>query len=282
MRIAVLVTCYNRADTSVANLRTLRDAVANAPDVTPEFFVVDDGSSDATGKRVAELGREFTVVKGSGDLYWNGGTRRAYWEALKRGGLHDAYLLFNDDVRVSPEGVASAFSEFKQHNVGAPTAIVGFTVDSDGEISYGGMRIRRLALGGLPYERVLADGVGRLCDTCNGNFVLVPGPQMRAVGGLEPGFSHSYGDMDLGLRLRDHDVRLVMTTRTVGACERGVSLRWRRVNGGIHDRIRSAVAEPDGMQSYTLFVRRHRPAAFTWLYRTQRRARIVIAAFRRA
>ena len=62
MKIAVLMTCYNRVETTLACLRALHVAAGHVPGLDLRVFLVDDGSPDATGVRVMEAFPDVTVV----------------------------------------------------------------------------------------------------------------------------------------------------------------------------------------------------------------------------
>ena len=60
---------------TLACLRSL--GAQQVPGVALDVFVLDDASSDGTSEAVAEQFPEVTVLHGDGELYWNGGMRRA-------------------------------------------------------------------------------------------------------------------------------------------------------------------------------------------------------------
>ena len=70
-----------------------------------------------------------------------------------------------------------------------------------GGFTYGGWRCAR-GRGPLHMESVAPASEPTPCDTFNGNCVLVPAAAMRALDNLDPAFTHSMGDLDLGLRAR--------------------------------------------------------------------------------
>ena len=83
-RVAAVMAAYNRRELTLACLRSL--GAQQVPGVALDVFVLDDASSDGTSE-VAEQFPEVTVLHGDGELYWNGGMRRAI------AGDYDYYLI---------------------------------------------------------------------------------------------------------------------------------------------------------------------------------------------
>src|SRR5687767_12507951 len=93
--IAVLMTCFNRRETTLRCLRSL--AEQELPEgCNLRVYLTDDGSSDGTGDAVRSEFPEATVLNGDGNQYWVGGTLMA-WDAARPA---DFYLWLNDDVRL--------------------------------------------------------------------------------------------------------------------------------------------------------------------------------------
>lgn len=84
-RVAAVMAAYNRTELTLACLRSL--GAQQVPGVALDVFVLDDASSDGTSEAVAEQFPEVTVLHGDGELYWNGGMRRAFAAAIAMGDL---------------------------------------------------------------------------------------------------------------------------------------------------------------------------------------------------
>ena len=76
--IAVLLTCFNRRAKTLAALEALFKQDGAGTTFALNVFLVDDGSSDGTGDAVRGAFPQVHVIDGTGDLYWNGGMRRAF------------------------------------------------------------------------------------------------------------------------------------------------------------------------------------------------------------
>ena len=174
--IAVLMTCFNRRETTLGCLHALADQ-AIPVGYSLRVLLTDDGSSDGTGEAVRREFPGVTVLQGDGDLYWVGGTLAA-WEAARPA---DFYLWLNDDVRLRPGALRTLIEVHVQS--GHPAAIaVGATCDPErGKTCTGGMR--RMSWFNV---RVMdpTDAV-QMCDSINGNIVLVPraAEERRALSG---------------------------------------------------------------------------------------------------
>jgi GT2 family glycosyltransferase len=217
VRVAVLITCHNRKHITVASLQILFSALAGVEHVAPEFYLVDDGSTDGTGQEVEKRFPSVSVAYGDGTLYWNGGMCRAFEEARHKG-TFEAYLLFNDDVMVDPVAIVKFFEEYIALNASIQSILVGATIGKGNLITYSGLkRISRWRP--LSVARISPIGCPQRCDTFNGNFVLVPGQFFEKIGGLDAHFRHAYGDIDLGYRATKYGVAAWLASDPIGYCE---------------------------------------------------------------
>jgi GT2 family glycosyltransferase len=195
-RLSILITCFNRKETTLACLVSLKAACTDALDY--KVFVVDDGSSDGTFESITKLYPDVRIVRGSGNLYWNRGMRRAWVEAQPT--PTDYYLWLNDDLAPLP-GTLWALVQYSTENAGrfhGKLIVVGRTVSPDtGQTTYGGYK-RRNGISRLRFRHLRDDEV--LCDTMNGNCVLIPAAATTDVGINDERFSHAFGDVDYGLR----------------------------------------------------------------------------------
>src|SRR6266480_1904244 len=100
--VAVLMTCFNRREKTIAALTALREATTKA--IEYRVFLVDDGSTDGTSKIVLDEFPEAKVIEGTGELYWNRGMRLAWCHALEANPAF--YLWLNDDMILREGSVA--------------------------------------------------------------------------------------------------------------------------------------------------------------------------------
>lgn len=184
IRIAVLMTCHNRVETTRRALRSLM-AHAVMSDLTMKVFLVDDGSTDGTGEMAREMGCE--VISADGSLFWCKGMRKA-WETAGGGWSH--YLWLNDDVTLSPGAVAGLLALSRPDTV-VSGKVGDYALKCDGR--------------GIPVYMP-------------GNFVLVPRAVYAKVGMISGAYSHGYGDWDYAVRCAKAGVKVVGTKGSLGDC----------------------------------------------------------------
>jgi len=239
--IAVIMTCFNRREKSLACLRAL--FAQELPDgISVSVFLVDDGSTDGTGDAVRQAFPSVNVLQGDGTLYWNQGMRFAFGEAIKLG--FDYYLWLNDDTYIYPDTIKKLLATNVAIGPGQTdrAIIAGSMADpKTGAVTYGGLDKstfwHRTAL-----RRVPPQDKPQRCLTIHGNCVLVPAAVVAVVGNLSDEFPHSFGDNDYGLRAGKLGINCWIAPGFIGTCTndhpplsryRKLSLRerWRRMTG---------------------------------------------------
>lgn len=218
--IAVAISCFNRKDKTLASLAALfnQEPVGS---VSLMVYLVDDGSTDGTGDAVSQAYPQVKIIPGDGNLFWNGGMRLAFAEALKSD--YDYYLWLNDDTILYPDALKTLLAT-REHLAaqGQVKAIVaGSTQDPEtGELTYGGY----VQFGGLypPFKcRPVPPGeTAKLCDTMCGNVVLIPREVVQIIGNLDPALTHYAGDWDYGLRAKQQGGTVWVAPGYQGTCAR--------------------------------------------------------------
>lgn len=215
MKIAVLITCHNRRETT---LRCLRALFASRLPIDTSFhvFLVDDGSSDRTGDAVREEFPLVEILDGNGNLYWNGGMRKAFALAMER--KFDFYLWLNDDTFLYPGALTTLLSVAGDARTrGNRSAVVVGSTHSmgGGPVNHGGIKNWR----GLKSQLIEPQDVAIPCETMYGNCVLVPHDIASYVGNLDINFVHSIADVDYGLRVRKAGFSIEVMPGYAGTCE---------------------------------------------------------------
>lgn len=235
-RVAVAITCHNRAKETLACLRALMSADFGG---LLEVFLTDDGSTDGTGDLVARQFPEVRILAGSGDLFWAGGTALALRAAASGTEKPDYYLWLNDDVILEPSALLVMLRTASAREDRA--VVVGAVKEPElGTVSYGAfvsvsrwnpLRLRLLEPSDSP----------RLADTMNGNVVLVPRIVAESLGNLDLRFPHNGADMDYAYRARRAGYAVVLAPGILGTCaanrgkhdwldaDLGLADRWRKV-----------------------------------------------------
>ena len=217
-RIAVLMTCYNRRETTLKCLDAIKDQEELDDGIYLQIYLVDDGCTDGTNDAVQNKFPEIIVIKGNGNLYWNGGMRVAWKEAMKLN--YDYYLWLNDDSSLKKNALSILLStaDLLLQETSNPCIVAGSMRDTYGSFSYGGRKQRCCwhPLGKL--DIVIPSDIPQPCDVINGNCVLVPDEIVRVVGILSTDFTHGMGDYDYSLRAKRLGFSSWIAPGYVGIC----------------------------------------------------------------
>lgn len=197
MKIAILITCYNRKEKTLRCLSSIRDTLTAG--IEPSLFLTDDGCSDGTADAVkgGDWGFPVTVLQGTGSLFWNGGMILAWKAAMAAGGF-DGYLWINDDIVVLPEfwddllaADAHCLEEYGKRGI-----YVGSTRDmATGEFTYGGFIYTSKFI--LKDKFIEPDGEHFLeCEAAHGNITYVAAEVVRKMGTFCEKYIHGGSDHD--------------------------------------------------------------------------------------
>jgi len=207
--------------------------------------LVDAGSTDGTLHAVSELFPDVLVISESSFIYWSAGMRIA-WEAGQRFD-HDLVLWLNDDLALLPNAIESLLLEERfMSATGQKCIMVGKVLSpSTGEVTYGGFRRRPGSISKLSWQHLEVDHSG--CDTMNGNCVLLPRECFTVIGNFSRKFSHSFGDIDYGLRACKAGYTILQSVATVGYQERSSQIySGQRLKVSFHN-MRKIMNDPKGI-----------------------------------
>lgn len=223
-RIVVLMTCHNRASTTIACLVRLMPQLGEEDRV----FLVDDGSSDETGAEVRRAFPAIHVIDGDGSLYWAKGMALAWRTAIETGIAWTAYLWLNDDAMLS----ANALNRLLAVNDGN-SLVVGNLADASGKVVYG------------------LEVNGRM----NGNCVLVPKSVYEKIGMICGEYAHAWADSDYAIQVQRAGIPFV-SAGTLGSTE-WHPLRPDLREMSLRERWRS-LSDPKGWNIHDLWLYRRR------------------------
>lgn len=216
-QIAILLTCFNRKEKTLACLQNLYQALL--PDgYVFEVFLVDDGCTDGTSDAVKKDFPLVHIIKGNGELFWNRGMYTA-WDVAAKKNDYDFYLWLNDDVKLFENSIdlmlkAAEETSFKSLICGATCS------ELDSTITYGGSKIDEDGL-------TVPNGSIQECKIIHGNFVLVPRFVYNQLGNLNWAFKHAIGDFDYGLRAIEKGFKNYTAAEYIGTCESNPTLpKW--------------------------------------------------------
>ena len=263
MRIAVLLTTYNRKKKTLTCLRSLsRQELRD--DVKLDVWITDDNSSDGTAEAVKFYFPDVTVLPGTGSLFWAGGMRNSWSNAIKED--YDYYLLLNDDTVLAENAIETLL--LSQSGDGEAICI-GSTCNEEGKITYGGKKLYSRRSLKSSFVHSMTDYLP--CDLGNANIMLVPRSVTQKIGILSDAFTHGIADYDYTLKAKKLGIPVVVAPGFLGTCIHDNSKNWKSSNVNLKDRI-SFLKSPKGLayKEYLLFISAHfplyYPAAFAKLW----------------
>lgn len=253
-QIAVIMTCFNRRDTTLACLRAIHQQTRNF-----DVYLTDDGSSDGTAEAIKAEFPQVKILQGNGNLFWVGGMRLAFAEAIKNS--YNYYLWLNDDTFLETDTLDKLLkiqlylSEQNCEN----SIVVGTTQDPiTGKPTYGGA-IKSKKWYSNKFEFLQPTQFIQQCDAMFGNCVLIPHNVVAKVGNIDPAFIHSLGDLDYALRARKLGCSIWIAPGMVGTCSKN-SIRnsWADTNLPLQQRLQK-VLQIKGfpLKPWTTFCSRH-------------------------
>lgn len=209
--IAVLITCHNRKEKTLACLTALYNCII--PDnYIFEVYLVDDGSTDGTSQAVKDNFPQVNIILGNGNLYWNQGMRLALETAAKTK-EYDFYLWLNDDTILENDAIIELLNcsneALQKNNMSAIITGACKNTTNKKEFSYGG-RTEKGA--------VVPNGLLQNCKYINGNAVLVPNVIFEKLGNLSSDYTHGMGDYDYGLRALQEGFMCYSTKKYIAVC----------------------------------------------------------------
>ncbi|WP_299435373.1 glycosyltransferase family 2 protein [uncultured Maribacter sp.] len=216
--IAVLLTCYNRKEKTIQSLEYLfKASELIESNIKLSVYLTDDGSTDGTSEYVLKKFPNVTILKGSGSLFWAGGMRNSWKEAIKNN--YDAYLLLNDDTNVFPNVFKELILTHEKciEKYGSPGIYIGSTKDEESKkLSYGGAVLTNNFL--FKYHFIEPNGDIQSCDLGNANIMLVSKYTVDKIGTLSEGYLHGVADYDYTLKAVNKKIPVLITPSFCGTC----------------------------------------------------------------
>ena len=187
------------------------------------IFLTDDGCTDGTPETVIETidFGDLRIIKGDGNLFWAGGMRLCWNEALKNHANTDYYLLLNDDTLV----LTSMFDELfateryvlERYNREGIISGITSSITEPFLMTYGGSIWKNRLL--ATTKRLTPVGAPQLCDLTNANILLVPHSVVDEIGIFYEGYQHGKADYDYSVQARKNGIPVVLTAQYCGRCE---------------------------------------------------------------
>lgn len=217
MKIAILLSSFNRANKTLECIRTLSKQDHNA-----DIYLVDDCSTDTT---VIDINAEFpnvNVIHGSGSLFWAGAMRLG-WSKIDQK-KYDSLIVVNDDVEFYNDAIDLAIKDYEEiieSRGDIDFVLVGSTnyFNNQALASYGGQE-RSSFWHPLKFKIIQPTSEIQEADTLNMNFAIIPIKTLDKFGFLEDYFIHGGADYEFGLRLIKNKGKVFVMRGFVGSCNR--------------------------------------------------------------
>jgi glycosyltransferase involved in cell wall biosynthesis len=212
-----------------------------------KVFVCDDGSQDGTSEMIKSKFPKVNLVKGSGDLFWNGGMNLAWNSALNDDDF-DYFIWLNDDTFLLDNAILDLFNDYEK--VGKSSIISAAIKKPDSkEFAFGGQN---------DSGEVIPNGKVQEVVLINGNFVLVPKNIVAQIGVLSQEFTHYLGDYDYGLRAIALGEKCFTSSKYLGECEVNALPYWGDKNHSFSKRWELLHSVKGlSIKEYTRFLNKH-------------------------
>jgi len=259
LKIAVLLTCYNRVSKTINCLSSVYKQ-ENLQDIKFDVFLVDDNSKDNTGNTIQNLFPEVKVLNGTGSLFWVGGMRMAWTAALQNN--YDGYLLLNDDVLLYPTAINNLVKthNFSVLNYMKEGIYIGSTTDPvTNKISYGGRKLKN-KLSDHSTLTIPDQILPVECDLAHANILLVMKNVTAKIGILSDKFTQRLADYDYTLKAKKSGFPLLVSPGFYGQCADDHGRNWLSSTKTLKERV-SYLKDPRHLayHEYLYFIKTHFP-----------------------
>lgn len=259
-KIAVLLTSFNRKDKTLTCLDALFKGIA-IETLQTTVYLAEDCSTDGTASAVSENFPQVKIINGTGSLFWAGGMRLAWNEALKYD--YNGYLLLNDDTIMDPRAINELrlTEEYSLLKYGKRGIYIGSTQHPDTKThTYGGVRVNNLYFPSV-LRTVLPNGEHpRSCHLGNANIMYVPKEVIDTIGIFSDHFTHGIADYDYTLRALRKKIPVLICANFCGICEDDHGKNWLGPEYTLKQRI-GYLKSIKGLAytEYLYFIRHHFP-----------------------
>lgn len=258
MKIAVLLTTFNRKQKTISCLQSLQQQVL-PKDIVIEVHLTDDASEDGTAEAVKQFFSGTNVYQGTGNLFWAGGMRQTWERAMQSN--PDFYLLLNDDTVLNENAVAILLKTNNDQANATASICIGSTCDAHGKLSYGGWKLGSSLF--WKSKMVYSATEKMTCDFGNANIMLVPRQVVQRIGILSEKFTHALADFDYTLNATKTGFMVQVAPGFLGTCDNDHGKNWKSGAVSLKQRI-AYLKSPKGLSyhEYLYFIKNHFPLSY--------------------
>ena len=261
MEIAVLITTFNRKEKTVICLQQLQKQILPA-EVKISIYLTDDASKDGTAEAAATVFPDIHIYHGNGNLFWAGGMRKSWGEAMKS--KADFFLLINDDTVLTEDAIKVLLNTYEKafQHYGKPVICIGSTKDAiKNKTSYGG---RKLLSPKKIYNYLIENNESFAeCDLGNANIMMVQRKIAQKIGILSDEYTHGIADYDYTLTAKKNGFPSVVAPSILGYCQDDHGNSWKPQNSKLKERI-AYLYSPKGLayKEYLHFIKKNFPTHY--------------------
>lgn len=277
IQVATILTVFNRKQKTLSCLQHLFDAVDtyNRQDkmtdkLTITVFLTDDGCTDGTADAVKDafLRKDIHIIQGTGSLFWAGGMRLAWHEAVHFGTQWDYFLLLNDDTCVYDNVFTELFEtdEYGYQQTGRHGLASGITCQpkQKEKTTYGGFNYVSGAR--MKSNLALPTGKPQQVELTHANILLVHHSVTDSIGIFHEGYQHGGADFDYSLTASRHGFPTLVTAATCGECDYDHNSNEDEIRElcrmSLKERKRYLDSPTHSDHDFLLFLRRNHPKRF--------------------
>ncbi len=258
MKIAVLITVFNRREKTLCCLESLSKQVL-PNNIELKTFVTDDNSTDGTTAALKIFYPEVELFKGTGFLYWAGGMRFTFEHSSFYPA--DYYLLLNDDTVLHENAIKTLVQSINEKAT-QPAICIGSTKDNESQqISYGGRKLTH----SKKWKSNIAYSNNECvqCDFGNANIMLISKKIIDKIGFLSDDYTHSLADYDYTLTAKKAGFELLVAPGFLGECKDDHGNNWKPATVPLKERIKY-LKSPTGLayKEYLIFIKKHFPLSY--------------------
>ena len=215
IKIAVLITCFNRRKKTIRCLNNLFKQKIHQ-NIRLTVYLTDDGSTDYTSIYVKKQFPEVKIFTGNGNLYWGRGTNLVFKEAAKKN--FDYYLWLNDDTYLL-KGALDDLLNAKNEIQSKTFISVGSTKNKYNKLTYGGQKNKGSKISPFKNKIIFPNKNYQIIDRFNGNIVLISREAQKKIGFINKDLVHISGDIEYGIRASILKIPIFLCPNFQGICE---------------------------------------------------------------
>ena len=253
--LAILITVFNR---KAKTLQCLSDIYIQErlEDFVTDIFVVDGGSTDGTPMAIREQFPKVHVSVSEG-LFWAGGMRKAWEEAMAFAQDYDFFWLLNDDTHLYKHALREAMNahSYAQKEYGKSGLYIGSTISPTLQtFSYGCRKL--IKKGHSKCKKLPPNGEFQYGELANANIMMVSREVYDRIGGFCTYCTHGIADYDYSLRATNSGFPCLATPSYCGECEDDHGHNWKSVNTPLAERL-NYLHSPKGLayKEYMQYIR---------------------------